>query len=95
MARKYTISEMKKANTGIGHFFFQRGNRRWFGPHKAVYDRKNMVNYIVVRQEEPPGSGIKFIWYKFNATTGHIDPSVPPVAFRERAEKAMKKSRRW
>lgn len=88
MARKYTLTEMKKANKAAGHYFFQSGNRKYFGPHKAVYDSTNMVNYVVVKQEEPKGSGIHFIWYKFNATTGHIDPMVPPTTVRVKAEKS-------
>lgn len=97
MARKYTLTEMKKANIAAGHYFFQRGNRRFFGPHRAVYDPVNQTNYVVVFQPQEEGF-YKFIWYRFDARSGKLSPMLTTeffhvrMAFRSKVEDSMKKA---
>lgn len=92
MAQKYTLTEMKKANKAAGHYFFFRGDKANFGRHKAVYDSVSGTNYVVVKQMTEMGYP-RFVWYKFNATTGHIAPISPLVyssqKFRARTEKGV------
>lgn len=45
---RYTLSEMKAKNKAAGHFFFEKGYRRYF-PHDRYttkYDRATDTNYL-------------------------------------------------
>ena len=81
MAKKYSITEMKRANKSAGEFFFSpatmaftRGARL-----QAVYDKRGKMNYIKVAY---PQLGGKILWHRFDARSGKIRHCAAPEGVR-------------
>lgn len=69
MTRRYTITEMKKANKQAGHYFWHepRKYRESYGiiKEKVFYDGMN--NYVCVYYRTGKKS-----WWLYNPTNGHL-----------------------